>query len=385
MPGQSWTVARFKGVKIRLHLTLLLILPYLTYVTASRFGQLASEAGLPVESLTLFEGRAGPLTWGALFAISLFGSVLLHEMAHVAVAVRQGARVRSIMLMMLGGGSEVDPDEEGGAQSPRKEAVMALAGPALSIGIALLGWLAWRRVPHALSHPWISFYGHWIFKSNLVLAIFNLLPAFPLDGGRALRASLSARIGPVRATRIAVRVSHGMAWALGALGLLGFNLFLVLIAFFLYASAQAEWSALMSRGLLEGLRAGEVATLVPSLPDGQSLSAAINQMLHSRVTALPVEHPKGRYSIVTLQQVRAVPFHFRDTTLLRDVVDRLTEDAETLEFLDWDTPLATALQELGSARHGILPVSRNGRIIGILRHSDLSEVLQLKSIEKVAA
>jgi CBS domain-containing protein len=245
-----------------------------------------------------------------------------------------------------------------------------------------LGWLLWRQT-HGAN---LSFFGHWFFQSNLVLALFNLLPAFPLDGGRALRASLSTRMGRVRATRAAVRVSHALAWVLGALGLLGFNLFLVLIAFFIYASAQAEWSMLMSRGLLEGLRAGDVATLVPPVEESQTLAQAIAQMLHSRVTALPVVHSGGGFSIITLQQVRSVPFHFRDTTLVRDLVRRFPGgEASAAEFLEWNTPLHTALSDLAAAPGATLPVSANGKIIGIIRYSDLTEVLQLRSLEKPAA
>ncbi|MFN7683853.1 MAG: site-2 protease family protein [Oligoflexia bacterium] len=372
MTGQSWTIARFRGVRIRLHFTLLLMIPYLAYIIAVRFKALVAQAGISADQLAFSDLKRGPLIWGALFAASLFASVLVHELAHVWVAQRQGSKVRSILLMMLGGVSDIDADEV----SPKKEARLSLIGPAMSFFVAGLGWLLWRVQDNAS----LSFAGHWLFQSNLVLAIFNLLPAFPLDGGRALRASLAARIGRVRATRVAVRLSHGFAWFLGALGVLSFNLFLVLIAFFLYASAQAEWSLLMSRGLLEGLRAGDVTTLVPPVQDAQSLSAAIAQMLHSRVTALPVAHEGGSLSIVTLQQLRSVPFHFRETTLVRDLVA-----GHRSAVLAWDTPLSAALSDLAAAQHGALPVTAQGKVIGILKYSDLTEVLQLRSLEKPAA
>jgi Zn-dependent protease/CBS domain-containing protein len=378
MATQSWTVARFKGVRIRLHVTLLLVLPYLAYTIAVRFQALVADAGVNPESLAFQGSPRGPWLWGTLFALCLFASVLAHELAHVSVAIRQGAKVKSILLMMLGGVSDIEESDE----APAKEARLALIGPAASLLISLLGWLLWRKSGAGSA----SFFGHWIFQSNLVLAIFNLLPAFPLDGGRAFRASLSARIGKVRATRVAVRLSHGFAWILGALGVLGFNLFLVLIAFFLYASAQAEWSLMMSRGLLEGMKAGDVATLVPPVEEGQTLAEAIAQMLHSRVTALPVLHPGGVLSIVTLQQLRSVPFHFRDTTRIRDISSHaLRGESSRVEFLEWDTPLHAALNDLASAPHATLPVMAHGKVIGILRYSDLSEVLQLRSLEKSAA
>lgn len=374
MRGQSWTIAKFKGVRIQLHLTLLLVLPYLAFVTSRRFQELAAEAGVSAGDLALSSQRLGPLAWGLLLAFTLFGSVLVHEMAHVTVAIRQGSRVRSILLMMLGGISDIDTDGE----PPKEETRLALIGPATSLTLALVGYALWRLAPGAN----LKFFANWVFKANLVLGIFNLLPAFPLDGGRALRASLSARMGAVRATRIAVRVSHGFAWFFGALGLLSFNLFLVLIAFFVYAAAQAEWAQLMSRSLLEGLHAGEVATIVPPVADSQTLSEAIVQMLNCRVTALPVAYPSGRASVITLQQVRSVPFHFRDTTRVRDIVPPAEEAKEAL---DWDTPLATAMGDLASAPNGILAVREGDTIIGIVKHSDLTQVLQLRSIEKPAA
>jgi Zn-dependent protease/CBS domain-containing protein len=370
---KSWTVARFRGVRIRLHITLLLVLPYLAYIIASRFEDLVLQAGVSRSSL-----KPGPMVWGVLLATSLFASVLIHELAHVWVALRQGARVRSILLMMLGGISDIEPGDE----SPSHETKLSLVGPAMSLLLSVVGWLLWRHTEAGA----VSFFGHWFFQSNLVLALFNLLPAFPLDGGRALRASLSTRMGRVRATRAAVRVSHAMAWVLGALGLIAFNLFLVLIAFFIYASAQAEWQMLMSRGLLEGLRAGDVATLVPPVRESQTLAEAIAQMLHSRVTALPVVHSGGGFSIVTLQQVRSVPFHFRDTTLIRDLARRFPGgESVAAEFLEWDTPLPSAISDLAAAPGATLPVRANGKIIGILRYSDLTEVLQLRSLEKPAA
>ncbi len=378
MAGQSWTIAKFKGVRIRLHVTLLLVLPYLTYIIAVRFPVLVGESGAQPENLAFHGLARGPLVWGILFSLSLFASVLIHELAHVWVALRQGARVRSILLMMLGGVSDIEERDE----NPGKEARLALVGPAMSFAVASLGWLLWKK--SGAANP--SFYGHWLFQSNLVLAIFNLLPAFPLDGGRAFRASLASRIGKVRATRIAVRLSHGFAWLLGAAGVISFNLFLVLIAFFLYASAQAEWSLLMSRGLLEGLRAGDVATLVPPVGDHQTLSEAIAQMLHSRVTSLPVLHPAGVLSVVTLQQLRAVPFHFRETTKIRDISGlSVRGEFSGPTFLEWDTPLSAALADLASAPHSTLPVMAHGKVIGILRYADLTEVLQLRSLEKSAA
>lgn len=360
--GSGWKVGSFRGVDVRLHITLLLILPYIVFITAARFDLLARSAGLDPGMLAL-----GPAAWGVIMAVLLFSSVLLHEFGHVLVALRQGARVRSITLMMLGGISDIEEIPS----KPGQEFRLAVMGPIVSLGLSALGFGLFR----VSTNPNLSFISLWFGQVNLVLAIFNLLPAFPLDGGRALRSILAARMGRLRATRIAARVGTGFAWAFGFLGLLSFNIFLILIAFFLYAAAQSELSVLVARSLLQGLHVGDVATLAGGILGTDSLESVSERMLRDRTTLLPVRLGDG-FGVISLQQIRTVPARFRSNVPVSDILRTPSR------ILDTKDALEEILTDLMSAPLGALPVADGGSLIGYVRHSDLSDILQLRSLEQ---
>jgi Zn-dependent protease/CBS domain-containing protein len=181
-----------------------------------------------------------------------FVSVLLHELAHAAVARRSGARIHSITLMMLGGVTRMRDEVPAD-----REAWMAFAGPLMSFVIAGLSYLFYRFAPIP---PDAIVAAAAFALINLVIAVFNLLPAFPMDGGRVLRGLLIPRLGRVRATRVATTVGKWMAFAIGLFGLLSFNILLVLIAVFVYMGAVAERSQLEARDVLHGMRVLEFMT-----------------------------------------------------------------------------------------------------------------------------
>src|SRR5688572_13752197 len=226
LTGGSLTLFRVRGVPVRAHWTLLLSMMWMTPVFALRFGDVARVSGVDPAAVVL-----PPIVWGLLVAIGLFASVAVHEMAHTLVALRAGGRVREITLMLLGGVTQV----EHLPQRPRTEAVMAAAGPLTSIalGLLLIGGL---RLPLPADLHLGVFY---LAQLNFVLGIFNLLPAFPMDGGRILRALLTLRVGALRATRAAAWIGKAAAIAFGLWALAGGGLFMVLLALFLYTGAEA--------------------------------------------------------------------------------------------------------------------------------------------------
>jgi Zn-dependent protease len=228
----SFRIARIKGIDIRVHITFALLLVWA-----------ALEWGL-WRGL----GLAGAL-YGVVFIGLLFVCVTLHELAHSLVAQRYGATVRGITLLPIGGVAYLDEKPE----RPAQELWMALAGPAVNIVLAgligavalpLLGW----RVLNGLGVLWGTLNGLTIerllvdlLSANLGLAIFNLLPAFPMDGGRVLRSLLASRMDELDATRIAVRVGQGLAVLLGLAGIYTRSLSLLLIAAFVFFGAGQEW------------------------------------------------------------------------------------------------------------------------------------------------
>lgn len=236
--GSSFRIARIKGIDIRVHITFALLLVWA-----------AVEWGL-WRGL----GLAGAL-YGVVSIGLLFVCVTLHELAHSLVAQRYGATVRGITLLPIGGVAYL----EGKPERPAQEFWMALAGPAVNIvlavliGIVTLPLLSWRlldgfgaliRVLDGLGPERLLVD---LLQANIGLAVFNLLPAFPMDGGRVLRSLLASQMDELDATRIAVRVGQGLAVLLGLIGLLGImvpflgTMNLILIAAFIFFGAQQEW------------------------------------------------------------------------------------------------------------------------------------------------
>jgi Zn-dependent protease len=240
------TVLRIRGIPIRLHFTLLLFLPYVAYIASTQFAAIGAALGVPRDAL-----RLPPLAWGVILAVGLFVAILAHELAHSLVAVKHGIRVRSITLMMLGGVSQIEDED------PEHEAWMAFAGPLMSFGIAAVSYGAYRLLP-GRSEVGVALLAFAL--TNALLGAFNLLPAFPMDGGRVLRGLLTRRIGPDRATRAATAIGKVMAVGLGLAGLFTYNLILLLIAVFVYLGASAERARLGTRALLRGIPVAQLMT-----------------------------------------------------------------------------------------------------------------------------
>ena len=174
--------------------------------------------------------------WGLMTAIGLFASVALHELGHSVVAIRKGCRPRDILLLPIGGVAQMDrlPTR------PMDEFQVAIAGPAVSFLLAVTGWGAANLLARwGMFRPALAF--SLLGAVNLMLALFNLLPSFPMDGGRIFRAWLTPKLGRLMATQIAAKVGRFMAIVFGVIGLLKLNVFLILIAFFIYQAAGSEY------------------------------------------------------------------------------------------------------------------------------------------------
>ena len=238
------TVLRIRGIPIRLHISLLIFLPYVAFVASTQFAAIASSIGVPREAF-----RLPPIAWGVILAVGLFIAILAHELAHSLVALRHGVRVRAITLMMLGGVSQMEQDD------PENEAWMAFAGPLMSFGIALAAYL-YRLLPGEgpLDVAFLAF-----AVTNALLGAFNLLPAFPMDGGRVLRGILSPH-RPRSRDADCDRAGQGNGRAFGFFGLLSYNFILVLIAIFVYMGSAAEQGRLGARAIVRGLPVARLMT-----------------------------------------------------------------------------------------------------------------------------
>lgn len=195
-------VGRIFGIPVKIHFTFLLIIPFLAWVFGSNFGIIAERAGIPLENLLL-----NPFLSGLIMALALFFSVLLHELAHSRVAQNQGIAVNSITLMLFGGVAHL----EEGMEDPKKELVIAMAGPLTSLIIGATLLIVFSIYPLQF-FPDLKVMGIYLGQINIFLAFFNLIPAFPTDGGRIMRSLLTRRSSYLDATRIATTVGRIFAF-----------------------------------------------------------------------------------------------------------------------------------------------------------------------------
>ena len=218
----SLKILNVRGIPIRVHFTLLLALPWFV----SRYSK----------------GLELPWLWGAVTVMGLFTSVALHELGHSFTAMAKGVRTSEIILTPIGGIARLARIPSRG----RDELQIALAGPLVSLGLAaVLGAVVFLTYRHiAASATLVLFL---LCTSNALLAGFNLLPCFPMDGGRVYRALLTKRWGRIEATRRAVKLGGWFAAGLFALGLWSMNIFTMIIAWFVYSSAQSEYRMVIAQ------------------------------------------------------------------------------------------------------------------------------------------
>lgn len=351
----SLTVARVRGIPVRLHVSFLLALPLFAYLMARSY--FSDGAGAPAPA---------SWGWGLLLALGLFGSVLLHELSHSLVALREGVAVESITLLPIGGVSSFSqPPREPGAEL-RITAVGPLTNFILGFPLLALG-LRTPLPPDA--GTFVSSLG----ALNLAIGAFNLLlPAFPMDGGRILRALLTTRLGRVRATRVAASIGRGLAVAMGLWGVLTLaagGWLLVFVALFVYAGANLEEAGVRLLDALHGLLVADLMAedLKPVAPE-TPLEAAFAPMLHAPHSVLPVADAEGRgLGILTLAVLEAVPPAVRPATrveeiMLRDV-PRLAPDQDAAE--------AGRLLG-GGAWPALLVTDPRGALVGLVTPADVA-------------
>jgi Zn-dependent protease len=344
--GPGWRVGRLAGVELSIHPSWLVIAFLITYSLA--------VAQFPRQ----FPGWTGVQYWvvAGATAILFFASVLAHELSHALVARRFGLSVAGITLFIFGGATSLDGD----SRTPREEALIALAGPASSIGIGvvLLG------IDLVIAHPQIGALIGWLGFINVTLGVFNLLPGFPMDGGRVLRALLwKIRGDRLVATRNAALVGRFFAYLLVAGGVflalqpggLFSGLWLALIGWFLSNAAEATAAQAGVESSLRGIKVRDAMDATPPAVSPNETVAELVQerMLRGEDRSYLVQHEDGGLAgIVTLSDVRRVP---RETWPDARVTDVMTRFADLVTIRP-DAPLVDALRSLQEKEVGQLPV-----------------------------
>jgi Zn-dependent protease/predicted transcriptional regulator len=361
---QGFRLLTVRGIPIRIHVTFLLVLPFLAYAFGQSFSAAARMAGVPEHGLS-----GSPWAWGLLVALALFASVLVHELAHSLYASSHGGKVRSITLLMIGGVSELSEVP----RRPAQEAWMALAGPASSLAVAGASFALLRALEGVGSFD-ARFGLYLVGQLNLMLGIFNLLPAFPMDGGRVLRALLVRSRGRVQATRIAATVGKASAGLFGVAGLLSGNILLVLVAFFVFIGAEAEQHAEMARAALGDMRVAELMTApMAAIGPGDTLYDAGERMIREKRIVLPVVDSGRVVGTLSAEAIERIRLDERKATFVGRVMGPAAAVAP-------GERVAELLLAFAEYRTPELAVVEGGRLVGTVSHFDVSRALRLHEL-----
>ncbi|MCK6528006.1 site-2 protease family protein [Myxococcota bacterium] len=368
MFGRSFQIVRVFGIPIKVDPSWLVILALVTWALA------AGTFPLRYPSLPAIQH------WGMGFAAALllFACVLAHELSHALVAQRADIPIRGITLFLFGGVAEMIEEP----RSPKVELAMAAAGPAMSVLLGFLAWGAGSIVAQAGGPVQVSGVLTYLGVINVVLAVFNLLPGFPLDGGRILRASLWWWKGDIRsATRIATSVGAGLGIALMLLGIftaltgaLIAGLWEFFIGMFLRAAARSADQQLAVRLSLEGVKVEELMTRdVVAVPEGATLQEAVDQYVRPhRHHAYPVVQAGAAVGILSTEQIAAVPKAERGSVRVRDVMSRDIDGV----VLPPEAEAADALQRVLQEPRKRLLVLDHGRLRGIVSAQDVIRFIE---------
>ena len=358
----SLTLGRIAGTEIRIHFTFFLFLIWLWFVYYRQGGT--------------------PAAWqGVIFVALLFFCVLLHEFGHIFAARRYGVKAPDVTLWPFGGIANLERIPE----KPSQELVIAIAGPLVNVAIAgaLLLYLgSTTDAVHLMQVEQVNVgLAAKLAGANLFLALFNMIPAFPMDGGRVLRALLALRFGFARATELAAAIGQGFAVVLGIVGIFG-NPMLVIIAIFVFLAASGEAGNVQLQQVARGaIVADAMITKFETLGPQSRVQDAVEALIRTTQREFPVVDGAG---------------HLRGV-LTRDTMIRALQangpDAPVLEAMDSDIPtisarasLETALKTLSGESKPVIGVTDvGGKLVGMLTAENLGEMMMVRSARSARA
>ena len=352
--GWSFTIGRFKGTVIRVHITLILFLVWIGFAAYLKNGPQAAFDSL-------------------LFISTIFICITLHEFGHILTAKHFGIVSPQVTLLPIGGAASMDrmPDK------PYQELFIATAGPAVNLVIALALLLVLKAFDfHSalrIDDPTISLTQR-LVAANIFLALFNLIPAFPMDGGRVLRALLAMWLGQKKATNIAATVGQCFAILLGFAGFFG-NPMLIFIAIFIFMAASGEAQMTNEAETTKDFRAAQaMETCIATIRPEATLREAVEAFLASSQDELPLVDTEGkcRGMLSRADLVEAL----RDTQPDMPIAPFAKDPASTIHPED---PISTVLQSLSTMR-SVAVIDENERLLGLLTRQSLAEIIMIRDI-----
>ncbi len=362
----SFQIGKIMGIPIKLHITFLLIIPVMGYIFAKNN---------PVFGFNDVESFFLRYALGISVAILLFTSVLLHELGHSYVAKKHGTNIQGITLFLFGGVSSLEEIP----RNPKVEFKMALAGPSVSlliwsiltIFIKLLNADTIMNTTTPLN-PLLRLV--WLIGYiNIVLFIFNLIPAFPMDGGRVLRAVLAERMSYKSATSIAANVGKMFAIFMGIIGLIiPGGLWYILIAFFIYIGATEEDKSTQISVTLEGVKIKDIMTRdIKTVTSGMTVYELVDYMFRFKHMGYPVVEEDEVIGIVTFTDVQNIPVEERKNILLSDIMTK-----EIINLKE-DDDAVKALKLMTMNNIGRIIIFNNKKMTGIVSRTDILRSVQL--------
>ncbi|TDE38422.1 site-2 protease family protein [Antarcticimicrobium sediminis] len=348
----SFSIGRLFGSDLRIHVTFFLLLAWVGYAAYADAGWSGAVQNV-------------------LFVIALFACVVAHEFGHALTARRYGIKTPDITLLPIGGMARLERMPE----NPRQEILVALAGPLVNVVIWAVLMLAGARLPldsaAALDLTGPGFLGRLAFV-NLFLALFNLIPAFPMDGGRVFRALLSMTMDRVRATRVAATAGQIVAFLFGFAGMSTGNPMLILIAVFVFVAANAESQDVAMRAVARQLSARDATiTSYESLTPADTLQAAASALVHSTQHEFPVIDTDGTFlGFVTRNALFAALAQEGPRT--RPVAEIMQTDIPSLPLT---TRLEKVLDALYKGAPAVTVTDSKGHMIGYVTRENVGELM----------
>lgn len=361
----SWKIGRIAGIDIYMHWTFLLLLGWIA------IGRLTAGESLLAALL------------GVGLVLAIFCCIVLHELGHALTARRFHIQTRDITLLPIGGLARLQrmPDD------PTQELWIALAGPAVNLVLAAVLWVLMTVTGVVLQVPPDGVLGGPFLTAllivNLLLALFNMLPAFPMDGGRVLRALLAQRMDYGRATELAASIGQFMAILFGFLGLLSGNPFLVFIAIFVFLGAGAESRNVQSRLLLEGVPVRDAMIAdVRVLKADDTLEQAADELLAGSQHDFPIVEDGRLLGVLRREDLVRGLKEGRSSDRVADNAARDEGAVDPSEMLD------VALRRMEEKGVASLPVLSQGGLVGLLTVENVGEFMMirsaLRSVETIA-
>jgi len=344
----SFEIARVFGIPIKVHITFILLLVFVALAGGGEGRQLAGLSGVILICL-------------------VFVCVVLHELGHSVVALHYGLKVRSITLLPIGGVASMDdmPDE------PMREVAIAAAGPLVSVGLAVAFYVLAVLTHNIPNVEEAGFFGsgmiHSLFFINVAITVFNLIPAFPLDGGRVLRGLLATTMHPLKATHIAVSIGQAFAIVFFFLGIF-YNIFLALIALFIYIGGEGEERACQLRMSLMGVPASDVMlTNVEVVSPDDTLGAVLERVFHSAQEDFPVVENDALVGLLPRNKIIAAAHEQPKTARVRDFME--TEFSPVPE----SAPLSDLVRRMMAEKIQLVPVVRGDTLAGLINMEQIAK------------